>query len=77
MNGTLKCHLDTDFHFPIPQQSTNAPCSLCCWAMKDETLQGEFRIHGVHVSKCDKRNVSLCLACFNPFCTVVCEQVAI
>jgi uncharacterized paraquat-inducible protein A len=49
-NGTLQCHCETDFHFPILQQSTNAPCSLCHWAMKVEASQDKCRFHGVHVS---------------------------
>jgi len=69
-NGTLKCHLDTDFHFPIMQQSTNAPCGLCRWAMKEEVSRDKCRIRGVHVSRCDKCNISLCLACFKPFHTI-------
>jgi len=69
-NGTLKCRLDTDFHFPIMQQSTNAPCGLCRWAMKEEVSRDKCRIRGVHVSRCDKCNISLCLACFKPFHTI-------
>jgi uncharacterized paraquat-inducible protein A len=48
-NGALQCHCDTDFHFPILKQSTNAPCSLCHWAMKEEASQDKCRIHVVHV----------------------------
>jgi hypothetical protein len=69
-SGSLKCCLDTDFHFPIPQQSKNAPCSLCRWAMKDETSRDKSRVRGVHVGTCDKCNVSLCLSCFKPFHTI-------
>jgi len=70
VKGSLKCRLDTDFHFPVPQATKNAPCGLCCWALKDEISRDKCRVRGAHVANCDKCNVSLCLSCFKPFHTI-------
>jgi len=38
--------------------------------MKEEISRDKCRIRGVHVSRCDKCNISLCLACFKPIHTI-------